>query len=114
MKYKDIKMFTQRCEEHPDHQTGMITYGMIEQRLKEEIDELREYIEQRKWVGLTEEEVEAIGKDDKVLLAQFHTSVKAIDEMKDPTAQIMKLVIRQQGFNFAKAIEAKLREKNGC
>ena len=68
---------------------------------------------QRKWVGLTEEEIEAIGKDDKVLLAQFHTSVKAIDEMKDPTAQIMHLVIRQQGFDFAKAIEAQLREKNG-
>ena len=68
---------------------------------------------QRKWVGLTDEEIEAIGKDDKVLLAQFHTSVKAIDEMKDPTAQVMNLVIRQQGFNFAKAIEAKLREKNG-
>ena len=67
----------------------------------------------REWVGLTEEEVEAIGKDDKVLLAQFHTSVKAIDEMKDPAAQIMNLVIRQQGFNFAKAIEAALREKNG-
>lgn len=58
MKYKDIKMFKQRCEEHPDHQTGMITYSMIEQRLHEEIDELREYIEQREWVGLTEEEVE--------------------------------------------------------
>ena len=68
--------------------------------------------EQEPDVGLTDEEIEAIGKE--VLLAQFHTSVKAIDEMKDPTAQIMNLVIRQQGFNFAKAIEAKLREKNGC
>jgi hypothetical protein len=67
----------------------------------------------REWQSLTDEEIEAIGKDDKVLLAQFHTSVKAIDEMKDPTAQIMNLVIRQQGFNFAKAIEAKLRDKNG-
>lgn len=66
----------------------------------------------REWVGLTDEKIEAIGKDDKVLLAQFHTSVKGIDEMKDPTAQIMNLVIRQQGFNFAKAIEAELREKN--
>lgn len=54
MKYKDIKTFTQRCEEHPDHQTGMITYSMIEQRLHEEIDELREYIEQRK--PLTDEQ----------------------------------------------------------
>jgi hypothetical protein len=45
----------------------------------------------REWQSLTDEEIEAIGKDDKVLLAQFHTSVKAIDEMKDPTAQIMNL-----------------------
>ena len=66
----------------------------------------------REWKSLTDEEIEVIGKDAKVLLAQFHTSVKTIDEMKDPTAQIMNLVIRQQGFNFAKAIEAKLREKN--
>jgi hypothetical protein len=45
MTYKNIKDFNQRCEEHPDHQTGMISHGMIQQRLQEEIDELREYIE---------------------------------------------------------------------
>jgi len=45
MKYKDIKDFLQRCEEHPDHQTGMISEGMIQARLSEEIDELRAYIE---------------------------------------------------------------------
>ena len=45
MKYKDIKDFGQRCEEHPDHQSGMITNQMIVDRLCEEIDELREYIE---------------------------------------------------------------------
>ena len=45
MRYKDIKDFTQRCEEHPDHQTGMVTNLMIQARLVEEIDELREYIE---------------------------------------------------------------------
>ena len=56
MKYKDIRMFYQRCEEHPDHQTGMISNRMVIQRLNEEIDELREYIEQREWVGLTEED----------------------------------------------------------
>ena len=58
MNYKDIKEFNQRCEEHPDHQSGMISYGMISQRLQEEIDELREYIEQRTWVNMTEEEVD--------------------------------------------------------
>jgi hypothetical protein len=45
MKYEDIKDFYQRCEEHPDHQSGMISNSMIQQRLHEEIDELREYIE---------------------------------------------------------------------
>lgn len=45
MRYKDIKDFSQRCEEHPDHQSGMVTDMMIRQRLEEEIDELRAYIE---------------------------------------------------------------------
>ena len=45
MKYKDIKFFLQRCEEHPDHQSGMITHQMLLDRLHEEVDELREYIE---------------------------------------------------------------------
>ena len=47
MKYEDIRFFNQRCEEHPDHQSGMISNSMIQQRLHEEIDELREYIEQK-------------------------------------------------------------------
>jgi hypothetical protein len=57
MKYEDIKDFNQRCEKHPGHQTGMVSYQMIQQRLSEEIDELREYIKQRTWVGLTPEQV---------------------------------------------------------
>ena len=92
MKYKDIKMFTQRCEEHPDHQTGMITYSMIEQRLHEEIDELREYIEQREWVGLTEEE-----KNDCLVSA-------------DPCECLAK----PESHQLMDDVEAKLREKNGC
>jgi hypothetical protein len=46
------------------------------------------------------------------MLAQFHTSVKVIESMNDPVAQTMNLVIRQQGFDFARAIEAKLKKKN--
>jgi hypothetical protein len=45
MKYEDIKDFTQRCEEHPAHQNGMVSYQMLQERLSEEIDELRAYIE---------------------------------------------------------------------
>jgi hypothetical protein len=56
MKYKDIKDFYQRCEEHPDHQSGMVTHRMIQERLSDEIDELRNYIEQRTWVKLTDEQ----------------------------------------------------------
>ena len=47
VKYKDIKDFWERCEKHPDHQTGMISYSMIERRLREEIEELRQYIENK-------------------------------------------------------------------
>ena len=45
MKYEDIKDFNRRCETHPDHQTGMITDGMLLSRLHEEIEELRSFIE---------------------------------------------------------------------
>lgn len=51
MKYEDIKDFSQRCEEHPDHQTGMISERMIQDRLSEEIDELRAYIETKQKQG---------------------------------------------------------------
>jgi hypothetical protein len=39
---KHIKTWNERCEEHPDHQTGMISEGMIRARMQEEIDELRQ------------------------------------------------------------------------
>lgn len=56
MKYQDIKEFSKRCDEHPDHQDGMISNSMIQQRLHEEIYELRKYLE-REWVGFTTEEI---------------------------------------------------------
>jgi hypothetical protein len=89
MEYKDIKEFNERCEEHPDHQTGMISYGMIQQRLQEEIDELREYIEQRTWVGLTDEEIADCA--EKM-------------EASDPTDSFWR--------EFFRGIEAKLKQKN--
>ena len=57
MKYQDIKEFSKRCDEHPDHQDGMISNSMIQQRLHEEIYELRKYLE-REWVGLTDEDMQ--------------------------------------------------------
>ena len=40
-----IKTWEQRCEEHQDHQTGMVSHAMIQARMQEEIDELRGYID---------------------------------------------------------------------
>ena len=88
MKYEDIKMFSERCEEHPDHQSGMITNSMIQQRLHEEIDELREYIEKRTWIGLTDEEAQQT-------FAKHNVTISA------DLAGIL-----------ARAIEAILKEKN--
>lgn len=42
---KRIKTWSERCEEHPDHQQGMISEGMIRARMQEEIDELRQALE---------------------------------------------------------------------
>ena len=36
-----IKTWNRRCEEHPDHQTGMVSHSMIQARMQEEIDDLR-------------------------------------------------------------------------
>jgi hypothetical protein len=41
----DIKTWHERCMEHPDHQTKMVSEGMIRSRMCEEIEELRAEIE---------------------------------------------------------------------
>ena len=40
-----IKTWRQRCEEHPDHD-GIVSDGMIQARMQEEIDELRAALNQ--------------------------------------------------------------------
>ena len=40
-----IKTWQQRCEEHPDH-NGIVTEQVIRDRMQEEIDDLRQAIEQ--------------------------------------------------------------------
>ena len=37
-----IKTWRERCEEHPDHQERIISERMIQERMQEEIDELRQ------------------------------------------------------------------------
>jgi hypothetical protein len=45
-----IPTWRERCEVHPDHQSGMVTSNMIERRMQEEIDELRLFYEGMKKV----------------------------------------------------------------
>jgi hypothetical protein len=45
---KRIKTWSERCEEHPDHQERIITERMIQARMQEEIDELRQALEEKK------------------------------------------------------------------
>ena len=78
-----IKTWRQRCEEHPDH-NGIVSEGMIQARMQEEIDELRA---QRQWKSLTDDEITKAG----------HLNVEGE---------------RMLPYSFARAIEAKLREKN--
>ena len=42
---KHIKTWSERCEEHPDHQERIISERMIQERMQEEIDELRQALE---------------------------------------------------------------------
>ena len=52
----DIKTWIERCDEHPDHQSGMISEGMIRARMCEEIEDLRAEIERlRNEADLTRE-----------------------------------------------------------
>ena len=48
MNYEDIKDFNTRCDDHPAHQEGVISNGMLIDRLMEEVEELRAYIEDMK------------------------------------------------------------------
>lgn len=36
-----IKTWRERCEEHPAHQEGSVSYEMIQMRMQEEIEDLR-------------------------------------------------------------------------
>jgi hypothetical protein len=47
-----ILTWQERCEIHPDHQTGMVSHAMIQARMQEEIDELRQLFANQKPVAM--------------------------------------------------------------
>ena len=92
---KHIKTWSERCEEHPDHQERIITERMIQERMQEEIDELRQALEtEREWVGLTADEIWKCNKASGSAV-EFHICYE-----------------HQNLEDFAESLEAKLREKN--
>lgn len=58
-----IKTWEQRCEEHPSHQSGMVSNTMIQARMQEEIEDLRVALAQPERKPLTEEEIAEISMD---------------------------------------------------
>lgn len=91
-----IKTWQQRCEEHPDHD-GIVSDGMIQARMQEEIDELRS---QRQWKGLTDDEIKA-----PIQKAMQHFGF-------DPTQYSLGGMATIGFYGLVKEIEAKLKEKN--
>ena len=53
-KAAEVKTWQQRCEEHPDHEEGMISSQMIMDRMQEEIDDLRQMLRQQALWNLAE------------------------------------------------------------
>jgi len=76
-----IKTWEQRCEEHPDHQMGMVSHGMIQARMQEEIDDLRAALAQPERNPLTDEEIELAYREIWRNLSDgfSHTSVEWIE-----------------------------------
>jgi len=58
---------------------------------------------------LTDEEIEQVGKE--TMLLQFFQSIEATSEHGDSIARAMTAMIRQQAFDFARAILRKAQEK---
>ena len=58
----DIPTWHERAMRHPDHQTGMVSEGMIRARMAEEIEDLRAEVERLQGLlrGLSRDVVEGI------------------------------------------------------
>ena len=127
MKYEDIKDFNQRCEEHPDHQTGMISERMIQDRLSEEIDELRAYIETKQeqgepvacpycknnaTLGAVYYDQNCVGCVKRMTRPQQRTWVGLTDEEIQAEWLLTPQHDKAEGLWFGRRLEAKLKEKN--
>lgn len=124
-----IKTWRERCEEHPDHE-GIVTERMIHSRMQEEIDELRQAIEQaetREWVGLNH--LEPVAWANSFDLQNFDMKVRTGPDLHHtvplytaPPKQWVSLTDEEISavdwkpnetlHDYARHIELKLRGKN--
>jgi len=114
---KHIKTWYERCEEHPDHQEGIITERMIQARMQEEIDELRQALETEQepvaWiseggdVSRSKRYMDEMGfKCNPLYTAPPKQWVGLTDD------EIEHIADSEWEEAFVRMIEAKLREKN--
>ena len=120
MKYKDIKRFAERCYAHPDHQMRIVTSDMIKERLCEEIEELRAYID----AELAQPEQEPVAWLEHGGWGDLFVSTErkgSFPVWKSPPSKPWVSLTdeerrhynnRLSGSGVAEEIEAKLKEKN--
>ena len=105
---KHIKTLSERCEEHPDHQQGMVSEKMIRARMQEIIDELRQALE-------TEQEPVALPCCGYTNIDENWTPVYTAPPKREwvgLTAPEVQECYDLNPARFASRIEAKLKEKN--
>ena len=94
-----IKTWQQRCEEHPDHD-GIVSDGMIQARMQEEIDELRAAIEQAQPNARTHH---------KMMLAMIKENWRSIDQQWKDDQELCHALGYEAGYNDAVALRVEPR-----
>lgn len=98
-----IKTWAERCDEHPDHQSGMVSTGMIRARMQEEIDELR--TENERLTGLSKQVAEALNDT----LSKYHEVGDQVDKL-DAENERLRAEIERMHDSF-KNLALRLRRK---
>jgi hypothetical protein len=122
-----IKTWRERCNEHPDH-NGIVSDGMIQQRMQEEIDELRAALEQSQPPDMSAFAQRL--RSDPALAQQFFQSAGILGEDGELTPEYRKqltdrwvgltpeevkeisLANRPYVIDMVRALEQRLKEKN--
>ena len=127
---KHIKTWHERCEEHPDHQERIISERMIQARMQEEIDELRQALETNQepfeywnavegWVKIDEvrEHFDSVGcgtiyKSAGEGRSPLYTAPTKREWVGLTDDEIEHIADSEWEEAFVRMIEAKLKEKN--